>query len=264
MTEHGEGPLRVLYYYWFLQFDTGSPKVLVSMIDVLDRSRIVPHFWAVGEGPLVRELERRDVVIHRGPAGDVSWRRPADALRRIAGKVRALRSADIGLLHINEFGWNHDLAIAAWLLRIPIVLHVHNPLVVDRNNLHRRIAKLVLFVSQAHMEQTVHLHRIESRSRVLHNPIDIGYYASGRSLRSELGQAHDAGVVPPAVDAVCGEPAEAVDDTEMAELFAKHLVKVKQWLREQPHVVQERTLVGRRVGCFDRSQEAVQLRIDVS
>jgi glycosyltransferase involved in cell wall biosynthesis len=109
--------------------------------------------------------------------------------------VRALRRARIGLLHINEFGWNHDLALAAWLLRIPVVLHVHNPLVVDRNNLHHFIAHTVLFVSQAHMQQTEHLHRVESRSRVLHNPIDIGYYSSGRSLRGELGLEPDDIVV---------------------------------------------------------------------
>ncbi len=31
------------------------------------------------------------------------------------------------------------------------------------------------------------------------------------------------------------EKVEAVNDAEMADLFAKHLVKVKQWLREQPN-----------------------------
>jgi hypothetical protein len=32
-----------------------------------------------------------------------------------------------------------------------------------------------------------------------------------------------------------GENVEAVNDAEMAELFAKHLVKVKEWLRAQPN-----------------------------
>ena len=187
MSAPADGRLRVLYFYWSLKFDTGSPKVLVSMIDALDRARVVPYFWAVGEGPLVRELVRRDVALLEGPAGEVSWRRPVEALRRVIGKVRALRRARIGLLHINEFGWNHDLALAAWLLRIPVVLHVHNPLTVDRNNLHRLIASRVLFVSRAHMQQTGHFHRVASRALVLHNPIDVGYYASGRSLRAELG-----------------------------------------------------------------------------
>jgi glycosyltransferase involved in cell wall biosynthesis len=187
MTAAHDGRLHVLYYYWSLKFDTGSPKVLVSMIDSLDRAHVVPYFWAVGEGPLVRELERRDVALLRGPAGEVSWRRPVEAVRRVAGKVRALRRARIGLLHINEFGWNHDLALAAWLLRVPVVLHVHNPLTVDRNNLHHLIANRVLFVSKAHMQQTRHFHRVAARARVLHNPIDVGYYASGRSLRAELG-----------------------------------------------------------------------------
>ena len=187
MSTADDGRLHVLYYYWSLKFDTGSPKVLVSMIDALDRGRVVPYFWADGEGPLVRELERRDVALLEGPAGEISWRRPVEAVRRVAGKVRALRRARIGLLHINEFGWNHDLALAAWLLRIPVVLHVHNPLTVHRNNLHLLIANRVLFVSEAHMQQTTHFHRVAARARVLHNPVDVGYYASGRSLRAELG-----------------------------------------------------------------------------
>jgi glycosyltransferase involved in cell wall biosynthesis len=189
MTGPRDGRLHVLYYYWSLKFDTGSPKVLVSMIDALDRGRVAPYFWADGDGPLVTELVRRDVALLRGPAGEISWRRPVEAARRVAGKVRALRRAGIGLLHINEFGWNHDLAVAAWLLRIPVVLHVHNPLTVDRNNLHHLIANTVLFVSRAHMRQTRHFHRVAARARVLHNPIDVGYYASGRSLRAELGIA---------------------------------------------------------------------------
>ena len=32
-----------------------------------------------------------------------------------------------------------------------------------------------------------------------------------------------------------GEPTETVNDAEMADLFAKHLVKVKEWLRSQPN-----------------------------
>lgn len=195
MSRAAAARLRVLYYYWSLKFDTGSPKVLVSMIDSLDRRQVEPYFWATGAGPLVTELVRRDVALLEGPAGEISWRRPAEALGRVAGKVRALRRARIGLLHINEFGWNHDLALAAWLLRIPVILHVHNPLTVDRNNLHHLIASRVLFVSRAHMQQTQHFHRVASRARVLHNPIDVGYYASGRPVRSTLGIAEGDVVV---------------------------------------------------------------------
>lgn len=195
MTAPNDGRLHVLYSYWSLKYDTGSPKVLVSMIDSLDRSKVAPYFWATGAGPLVTELMGRNVTLLEGPAGEVSWRRPVEALRRVAGKVGALRRAGIGLLHINEFGWNHDLAIAAWLLRIPVVLHVHNPLTLSWKNLHQVIAKRVLFVSNAHMQETKHFRRIAAKARVLHNPIDVGMYASGRSLRGELGLADEDVVV---------------------------------------------------------------------
>ena len=183
--------MRVLYYYSSLHFTSGSPKVLVAMIDALDRTGIEPLFWARGEGPLVGELERRGVEVLRGPAGPLARRHPVASLGRIRAKVHALRRARVQLLHVNEYSWNLDLVSAAALARIPVLLHVHNPVEIERWNLDRMIAARVVFVSETHLRGTTNLHRIRRKARVLHNPLDVSRYAGGRDIRASLGLAAD-------------------------------------------------------------------------
>jgi glycosyltransferase involved in cell wall biosynthesis len=187
--------VRILYYYSHQTFESGSPKVLASMVDTLDRTRIEPFFWARSEGPLVGELERRGVTILRGPAGSVSLRRPFEAMREVRARRRALEAAGIEILHVNEFSRNLDLALAARQAGIPVILHAHNPIRVDRLNLDARFAARVLFVSEAHRSATSGLEQLHGRSMVLHNPLDLDHYASGHSLRASLGLADDDIVV---------------------------------------------------------------------
>lgn len=181
--------MRILYYYSSQQFDTGSPKALAGLIDALDRGRHTPLFLASGEGPLVEELERRGVEIVRGSAGEVTYRRPFDALRRIVRCAALLRRLRADVLHVNEFGWNLDIVLGAALARVPVVLHVHNPLTVDRQNLDRLVADRVLFVSEAHRRSTGHPERIAGETGVLYNPVEIERFESGTPIRPELGLA---------------------------------------------------------------------------
>jgi glycosyltransferase involved in cell wall biosynthesis len=186
---------RILYYYSSQQFDTGSPKALVTMVDALDREVYEPVFWAAGPGPLVDELVARRVEVIRGPTHDVGYRHPLRAARHVITKARALRQLRIDLLHVNEFGWNLDLVMGAALARVPIVLHVHNPLSVEFRNLHRFLAAKVVFVSGRHRDETRYLHRIRHKTLVLHNAIDVARFGGGRSLRRELGFDHSHVVV---------------------------------------------------------------------
>src|SRR5690606_7887729 len=128
-------------------------------------------------------------------AGDVSWRHPFEATRRIAGSAALLRRIGADVLHVNEFGWNLDIVLGAALSRIPVVLHVHNPLDVAWQNFNRLAATRVLFVSEAHRRSTRNLARIEDRSAVLYNPVDIERFASGRNIRASLGLSPDDVVV---------------------------------------------------------------------
>ena len=183
--------MRILYYYSSHQFNSGSPKALVAMIDALDRAHYEPLFWASGEGPLVAEMTVRGVTLLRGPAGSVSRRHPVAALRRIVAQARTLRRARIDLLHVNEYSWNLDLVLGARLVRIPVILHAHNPISVERWNLDRRLASRILFVSEAHRQETEHLERLGRRTVVLHNPLDLDQYAGGNSIRPALGLQKD-------------------------------------------------------------------------
>lgn len=177
----------MLYFYSSLQCDTGSPQALLGLIDALDRHRYEPLFWATGEGPLVAALHDRGVQIVRGAVGDVSFRRPLAGIRRVARQAAELRRLRVDLLHVNEFGHNLDLVLGAAIARIPVILHVHNPLHVGARNLHRFIARKVLLVSASHAGAVQHFERIRDRCVVLHNPVDLGKFRRGRSIRAALG-----------------------------------------------------------------------------
>lgn len=183
--------VRILYFYSSHQFDTGSPKALIGMIDALDRHRHTPLFLASSEsdGALLRELEARDVEILRGNVTEASYRRPGRSLRAVLRSASLLRRARVDVLHVNEFGWNLDIVLAAPLAGVPVILHVHNPLDVDAQNLDRFAASKVVFVSEAHFRATGHRARIARKAAVLHNPVNIAEIESGRGIRPSLGLA---------------------------------------------------------------------------
>ncbi|HEU4829914.1 MAG TPA: glycosyltransferase family 4 protein [Gemmatimonadales bacterium] len=183
--------MRILYFYSSHQIDTGSPKALLGLIDALDRTRHVPLFLTGGstEGALVREMAARGVELVRGEVTEASLRRPIASLAAVLRSAALLRRARADVLHVNEFGWNLDVVLAAPFSAVPAILHVHNPLDVAARNLDRIAAKRVVFVSEAHRRSTRHLERIEGRSTVLHNPVDIERFESGRDIRGALGLA---------------------------------------------------------------------------
>jgi len=186
---------RLLFYYGSQQFDTGSPRALVSQIDLLDRKRFTPLFLATGEGPLLNALERSGVEIVRGPVATVDWRRPVALWRAIRRQMALLRSHRINLVHVNEMGWNFDLVLAAWLCRIPVLLQLHLPGGVDWQNLHWFAARRVLLVSAAQRAAIHHFERIRAPYEVLHSPVDLEFYGGGHDIRPALGLGADDIVV---------------------------------------------------------------------
>ncbi len=176
---------RILYYYGSQQFDTGSPKALVSLIDLLDRSVFDPVFIATGEGPLVDELRSRAVEIVTADVSIVSLRRPVQMMRRISRWAQAIRDLDIDLLHLNYFGSDVDLVLGAWWARVPIILHLHNPETISFNNLHRLAATTVLLVSDAQKRDITGFERIQRKSEVLYNSIDLDTFQPATAQRDE-------------------------------------------------------------------------------
>ncbi|HEU4829916.1 MAG TPA: glycosyltransferase family 4 protein [Gemmatimonadales bacterium] len=181
--------MRILYFYSWQHFTTGSPKMLATTVELVDRTRHQPVFLATGEGPLVTELAERGAEIVRRPVSEVAAGRPLRASGNVMGAARWLKRQRIDLLHVNEFGWNQDIVLGAWLARVPVVLHVHTKLRIHPRNLNRLAAWRVLFVSEAHRRETAGLELIDGKARVLHNAIDVERYARGRNIRAELGLA---------------------------------------------------------------------------
>lgn len=179
--------IRILNYYPHLQFDTGSPKAMANFIESLDRAIFQPVYCAGGSGPLVDALAARGVEIVRGQADSVTFRRPLAALAAIRRQSALLKSWRIDILHAHSLFWNTDLILAAWMLRIPVVLHVHNPDAVAFQNLNRFAARKVLFCSGDVMAHCGHLGRIANKAEVLHNAIDTGAMGRGSSIRAGLG-----------------------------------------------------------------------------
>jgi glycosyltransferase involved in cell wall biosynthesis len=157
------------------------------MIHGLDRSRFQPLFYATGEGPLIETLAADGVEIVRGRVSSVTYRHPVTAISSIRRQIALVRQWEIDLLHVNEFSWNLDLVLAAWIARIPVILHVHNPGDIAFQNLHRFGASKVLFCSRSVMQKAAHADRLGQKAEVFHNTIDTSAFGRGRNIRSELG-----------------------------------------------------------------------------
>jgi glycosyltransferase involved in cell wall biosynthesis len=187
--------LRVLYHFAGRKADTGSPRSLINHIDILDRQRVEPWFLATGEGPLTEALRARRVHVEIGQPKAVSPRFPLDSVRRVRAQMARLRQWRVDIVHINELGWNLDLVLGAWLLRVPVVLHIHLFEIIHFQNLHRFLASAVIMVSEEQRKTMRHFERIRHKARVIYNPVPIDDVGSGRSLRESLGMASDDWVV---------------------------------------------------------------------
>lgn len=184
-------PVKVLFYYSSTHADTGSPRIMLRMIDALDPARYRPLFLAAGEGSLVDELRARDVPILPGEVTSVSWRHPLELLRGVSRQRRLLRDEQVGLVHMNEPGWNSDLVLAARLQGIPVALHLHNAATVSPHNLNYRIASKVFLCSAALRTAVKNVAAIETKCVTLHNAVDVAAFATGQSIRASLGIADD-------------------------------------------------------------------------
>ncbi len=184
---HDQPKAKILYYYGFHHFNTGSPKALAGLIDALDRSRFKPTFLAKRDGPLTEALIAKGVEIVRKDVGAISYRHPVSSIRQIQRVATCMDEIRPDILHVMGFEWNLDLVLAAWTRHIPIVLHVHTPEGAAFRNLHRIAATKVLFCSESERRHFQHLERIVSKTDVLYNPIDVSRFAEAQPKRRELG-----------------------------------------------------------------------------
>lgn len=178
---------KVLYRYSSAQFDTGSPKSLVAMVDMLRDSAYEPIFLASSEGPLIEELKARNVTVLYDSVESIAVGSPIHAARRICHAASLLRKNQIDVLHMNEFGWNQDIVLAARLLRMPVVLHCRNRTEIRRSNLNRLAASKVLTVSEKMKDSMPGKELIAHKCKALYNSVDTAHFGGASSIREELG-----------------------------------------------------------------------------
>src|SRR3954451_15311087 len=88
--------VRILYYYPYLEFDTGSPKALVQFIDSLDRNIFTPVYCAPGAGPLTDAMAARGVeIVPLAKEELLSPLAPLAAIRAIRRQAGRLKSWNI-------------------------------------------------------------------------------------------------------------------------------------------------------------------------
>lgn len=177
---------RILYFYDYQHFDTGSPKAMVSLIDSLDLKNFSPLFLASGEGDLINEMKKRNIPIIPGGAESISLKNSFKSLFSIYNQIKMLRKHKIDILHMNEFGWNTDLILASWLCNIPVILHIHNPIEIHPNNINRFFTKKILVCSETLRNSITNLKYIKDKCDVLYNQVDINWVSSGHSVRKQL------------------------------------------------------------------------------
>lgn len=177
---------RVMYWYSSEQIDTGSPRALLGMVEALDRQRFKPYYLSSGDGRLTDSLRARGVEILGGTASSLDLGASRRSVASVVRLVRLIRENAIDIVHINEFGWSLDLALAAKLTGCKLVLHLHNPDPIHRRNLNRFLADTVVLVSKSQEGTVDGIDLVRKKLAVVHNAIDLEDFASGRRDRSTL------------------------------------------------------------------------------
>jgi glycosyltransferase involved in cell wall biosynthesis len=189
-------PMRnILFQYSSQQVHTGSPRVMMSLIDGLNRACYAPYFLTDNRGDLSRELEKQGTMIIQGKTTSIEKRSLPFNILNILNLIKLLRRHSIALVHINELGWNSELALAAFLIKVPVIFHLHNPETLNKSNINCRIGSKYLFVSNSLADQCNADSVLGRKAIIIYNPISIIKYAKGISLRSSLGIPDGASVV---------------------------------------------------------------------
>ena len=97
------------------------------------------------------------------------------------------QNKNISIVHINGFGWNLDIVLAARLISIPVVLHCHNATTIRKSNLNRFACNKILAVSNGLLKEVESSGMTRGKGTVLYNSVDTDRYKQAKTIRRELG-----------------------------------------------------------------------------
>jgi glycosyltransferase involved in cell wall biosynthesis len=164
----------------------GASRILFNLVRRIDRAAFHPIVMLSRSGPIEGEMSRLGVEHHVWPRHDFG--NPLTFARDVARCVGFLRSHRVDIVHLNHgcIGWRPaELAAARWL-GIPVVQHSQQP--VDKPSPDLLAARVVLTCSD-YLQTVCHTGSVPMRT--VYDLVDLERFASGRSLREELGLQAD-------------------------------------------------------------------------
>jgi len=178
----------ILYCYSSPTLHHGSPRVLVDIITGLDKERYLPSFLCPQKGVLTEFFSDRDIDVVIARWRSISKSNLHCFFKDLIFFWKLLHTKKINLLHMNEVGWRDSLVLAAWLRRIPIVLHLHvnydGPI---RGNWNFNFASSIIVVAEALKDAFRQQPDIHKKLVTVHNGLSIDVFQSGKSIRPALG-----------------------------------------------------------------------------
>ena len=191
-------PLRIAYIATSAGNWGGASRYLYTTLKLLDRTRVEPLLLFPSTGPLLPELDAMGIAwevwgeheFHRNP---LQWSR---AVWRTAALLRRHR---IQLLHVNHVGyWRPAEIMAARLLRIPVITHLHRVLTRPQPFVKYSTMTIANSAYTARASLPIGMPREVVYCSVMPASTvpEAGLYGDRRGqLRAELGIASDAVVI---------------------------------------------------------------------
>ena len=168
----------------------GASRVLFHVIRNIDKTRYTPIVMLPQRGPACQDLEQLNIRYEIWPIHDYT-KNSVGYLRAVLASMAFFRRNHVELIHLNYncIGWRPAELLAARLLRIPVIEHVHiapaNPYPFLKH------AKAIIAVSEFVARDT------KGGSvpvEVIYNAVDVSRFC-GNNIRGKLGIGDDRIVV---------------------------------------------------------------------
>lgn len=189
-------PKKILFAYSSPTLHHGSPRVLVDIISGLNREKFHPVLICPKNGELTDFVAQQGVEVAIFRWRSITKFNPHLYLKDVVFFWRFFQKENIQLLHMNEVGWRDSLVLAAWMWRVPILLHLHvnydGPI---KSNWNFRFASSVIVVADALKMAFTKNPDVHKKLVTVHNGLDICRFQGGQSIRADLGLPERSKVV---------------------------------------------------------------------
>jgi len=180
---------NILYISHYVSTHTGSPRALIDLIVNLKKERFNTHLLVPEWGELAEVLKRFDTNILVKNLLSLSKRNVPQFIYNTIELTILFRKYRIDLLHVNGEGWRNSYILAAYLLGIPIVLHMHNPYPTSeiKKDFNLYFANTIIVVSNSMKSSFEKNQTIYRKLVCIHNGVDLNKFKREKIADSNLG-----------------------------------------------------------------------------